>query len=92
MDQSNEQIGSVPVSDSVESRPMNMGATLAICAGGLLVPGLAHVLIGRWIRGLIFATCVLAMFGLGIAMRGKLYDLQVNEPLQLFAFIANIGA
>jgi hypothetical protein len=71
---------------------MNMGATLAICAGGLLVPGLAHVLIGRWIRGLIFATCVLAMFGLGIAMRGKLYDLQVNEPLQLFAFIANIGA
>lgn len=25
-------------------------------------------------------------------MHGKLYDLQFSEPLQFFAFIANIGA
>ena len=69
-----------------------MAATIAICSGGLLVPGLAHILIGRWIRGLIFAACVLLMFGLGLAMHGKLYNLEFDEPLHVFAFVANIGA
>jgi hypothetical protein len=92
MSQSNEQAGPVPESVTFEAQPMNMAATLAICSGGWLIPGLAHVLIGRWIRGLIFAACVLGMFALGLAMHGKLYDLQFDEPLHVFAFIANIGA
>src|SRR5262245_36690794 len=89
MDQSNE-----PASESAsfESKPKNMALTLAICSGAWLVPGLGHVLIGRWIRGFVFAACVLVMFGLGIAMHGKLYDLQFDQQLQFFAFIANIGA
>jgi hypothetical protein len=92
MDQSNEQVGSATASASFAAKPMHMATTLAICSGGWLVPGLAHILIGRWIRGLIFAACVLAMFALGLAMHGKLYDLQFDEPLHVFAFIANIGA
>jgi len=92
MDQSNEQVVSAHESSSHETRPMNMAATLAICSGGWLVPGLAHILIGRWVRGIIFAACVLLMFALGLAMHGKLYDLEFDQPLHLFAFIANIGA
>ena len=92
MNQSNEHAGSAPEAASVEPTPMNIAATLAICSGGWLVPGLAHILIGRWIRGLIFAACVVLMFILGIAMHGKLYDLEFDEPLHVFAFIANIGA
>ena len=91
MDQANEQVGSASESGTFEAKPMNMAATLAICSGGWLVPGLAHVLIGRWIRGLIFAACVLLMFALGLAMHGKLYELEFDQPLHLFAFIANIG-
>src|SRR5262245_20929716 len=91
MDQSNEQIGFPPESDSFESEPMNVAATLAICLGGWLVPGLAHLLIGRWIRGLIFAACVFVIFALGMARHGKLYELEFDEPLHLFAFVANIG-
>ena len=41
---------------------------------------------------MIFTVCVLAMFLLGMGMQGKLYDLAVTEPLQIFAFIANAGA
>lgn len=68
-----------------------MVATLAICAGGWLLPGLSHIVLGRWIRGLIFAACVMLMFALGIAMDGKLYDLAIEQPLHIFAFLANIG-
>src|SRR5262250_1729472 len=91
MDQSNEQVVPAQESSSPEARPMNMAATLAICSGGWLVPGLAHILIGRWIRGLIFAACVFLMFALGLAMHGKLYDLEFDQPLHVFAFVANIG-
>ena len=62
MDQQNGQVESVRQAATAEPRPMNMAATLAICSGGWLVPGLAHILIGRWIRGLILAVCVLLMF------------------------------
>ena len=92
MDQANDRAGSPSERATFESKPMNMPATLAICSGGWLVPGLAHIIIGRWIRGLVFLACVLLMFGLGLGMHGKLYDLQFDEPLQFFAFIANIGA
>jgi hypothetical protein len=97
MNQSNEQSGSAP--ELAPSSPMNLAATLAICSGGWLVPGLAHILIGRWIRGLIFAACVLAMFILGIAMHGALYGPGLYEvpaggsfgTLRILAFVANIG-
>src|SRR5437773_10967877 len=82
---------SAPQSAPVELKRMNMTATLAICSSGWLVPGLAHVLIGRWIRSAIFASCVLLMFVLGLGMRGKLYDLEFGEALYVFACIADSG-
>jgi hypothetical protein len=91
MDQANQQVESAPQPAPVELKPMKMAPTLAVCSGGWLIPGLAHILIGRWIRGLIFAVCVLLMFTLGLAMHGKLYDLEFDEPLHVFAFIANLG-
>jgi hypothetical protein len=91
MDQENQQTGSSSPTAPLESKPMNMAATIAICSGGWLIPGFAHVLIGRRIRGLIFFACVLLMFALGLAMHGKLYDLDFDEPLHVFAFIANVG-
>ena len=72
-------------------RPLNIAATLAICSGGWFIPGLSHMLLGKWIRGLIFATCVILMFVLGLGMHGKLFSLVFEEPLQIFAFIANVG-
>src|SRR5207237_2581406 len=91
MEQVNDHAQPVSHAAPAELKRMNMAATLAICSGGWLVPGLAHILIGRWIRGAIFAACVLLMFALGLAMHGKLYDLEFDEPLHVFAFIANIG-
>src|SRR5712692_7623332 len=92
MEQANSQTQSTSHAAPGELKRMNMAATIAICSGGWLVPGLAHILIGRWIRGLIFAACVFAMFALGLAMHGKLFDLEFDEPLHVFAFIANVGA
>src|SRR5262245_46402096 len=75
----------------LRTAPLNMPATLGICLAALLVPGLGHILLKRWVRGLIFAACLLSMFAIGLGMQGKLYDLTIEEPLQLFALFANIG-
>jgi len=92
MEQVNDHVKPASRPAPVELKRMNMAATIGICSVGWLVPGLGHVLIGRWIRGIIFAACVLLMFASGLAMHGKLYDLEFDEPLHVFAFIANIGA
>ena len=77
--------------ETVRLRGMGMAATLAVCSGGWLFPGLSHIILGRWIRGLIFAACVVGMFLLGLGMHGKLYNLAIEQPLHIFALIANVG-
>ena len=91
MEETNESVQSIPSDEPVASPPIHTAAALAICSGGWLIPGLGHVLLGRWIRGLIFTVCVLAMFAMGLAMQGKLYGMEFEIPLQIFAFIANVG-
>jgi hypothetical protein len=70
---------------------MSTASAVAVCSGAWLIPGLGHVLLGRWIRGVIFTVCVVGMFLLGLAMEGKLYGLEFEVPLQVFALIANLG-
>jgi hypothetical protein len=86
-----QQFEPTPPSEGLPKKRVNMAVTLAICLGGWLVPGLCHILLGKWVRGLIFSFCVLTMFMLGLAMHGKLYDLAVEQPLHIFAFFANLG-
>jgi hypothetical protein len=74
------------------SEPRGMGVSVAITAAGWLVPGAAHLLLGRWGRGLAFAAAILTMFALGLAMKGRLYGMIPEQPLHVFAFIADAGA
>src|SRR5687767_7624297 len=59
--------------ENIRSRPLNKALTLVLCAGGWAVPGLGHMLLGRWMRGLMLSVSVLLMFALGLAMHGELY-------------------
>jgi hypothetical protein len=70
---------------------LNLVSTLAICSIGWLVPGLGHLLLRRWVRGVILSACVLLMFVLGMGMSGKLYDTAIEQPLHIFALIADLG-
>ena len=71
--------------------PKSLAVTLGICAAGWLVPGTAHLFLGRWVRAAVFTISILTMFGLGLAMQGRLYDMRPEQPLHIFAFIANAG-
>ena len=76
----------------VTAKPLNIMVTVLFCFAGLVFPGLGHILLKRWVRGLLFAASVLLMFAVGISMQGKLYTARdIQQPLQIFAFFADVG-
>jgi hypothetical protein len=65
---------------------------MLICISGFVVPGLGHILMGRWVRGAMLAAAIGLMFLFGLGMKGELYGSDLNQsPLRLFGFFADAG-
>jgi uncharacterized protein DUF6677 len=84
----------VGVGKSVVLKPQSAAMTAVACVSAYLVPGLGHLLLGRWIRGVLLLSSVMLLFVLGLAMHGALaWPPASNEWISfktLNAF-ANIG-
>jgi hypothetical protein len=81
-----------------EKRPMPTALAVVISACGWAIPGLGHLLLGRWVRSLLFATSVFALFLLGLMMEGRLYSWEFDysstaqsRPLQALEFFGDAG-
>lgn len=61
-----------------------------ICAAALLVPGLAHLWVGRR-KGLIFILVLPAMFAFGLFLEGRIFPVDFSQPLVALAALANMG-
>ena len=81
----------VPERIPVPTEPKSIAISLVVCATGWLVPGAAHLILGRWRRAILFALSILTMFLLGLAMEGRLYNITPEQPLHILAFFANVG-
>jgi hypothetical protein len=79
--------------EDVEPTP---GSAWLIGAAAWFVPGLGHLLVGRWVRAISMGGAVWLGFFLGLAMGGHLFDLSPVEGssqlLQVPPMIANLGA
>ncbi|HPN16684.1 MAG TPA: hypothetical protein PKV64_06085 [Candidatus Aminicenantes bacterium] len=58
---------------------------------GWAVPGLGHFLQRKYLRGAVFFGCLAAMTALGLALGGRIYSFQTENPLTILAFFADIG-
>ncbi len=63
-----------------------------ILIAGWLVPGAGHFLLKKWIRGLLILISIVAMFGIGLALKGKVYSPNTAELLDMLNFAGDIGA
>jgi hypothetical protein len=59
---------------------------------GWLVPGAGHLLLGKWIRGLLLMLSIVGMFAVGVALHGKVYTPNTGEPLEMLGFAGDIGS
>jgi hypothetical protein len=62
-----------------------------ILFAGWLVPGLGHLLQGRWIRAVLLFVSITCMFALGLAMHGKIYAANTGEVLDMLGFVGDLG-
>lgn len=58
---------------------------------GWAVPGLGHAVQKKYGRALLFFVSIFAMTGLGLAMGGRVYPFQTDNPLTILAFFADLG-
>lgn len=59
--------------------------------GSLIFPGLGHLVLGRFARGLIISAGILLMFGLGFWMKGILHEPIYGEWLTYLFSFCNVG-
>ena len=65
---------------------------LALVAGlAWLIPGAGHLLQGRRQKGLVFLVALPLMFAVGLWLEGRLFPLEVSDPLVFLGGIANRG-
>jgi len=70
----------------------NPGMAAGIALAGWLVPGLGHVLAGRWGRGVIYFLTVAALAITGFLQRGFVFSPHFTNAFGLLGFLADIGA
>ncbi|HEY3884300.1 MAG TPA: DUF6677 family protein [Vicinamibacterales bacterium] len=62
-----------------------------ICVLAWLVPGAGHLLQGRRAKGLILLIALPLMFAIGLWLEGRLFPLEMSDPLVFLGAIANRG-
>jgi hypothetical protein len=68
--------------------------TLALVApiAGWLVPGAGHILLKRYVRGVLLLVSIVAMFLIGLALQGHIYQPNGGDVLDILGFIGDVGA
>lgn len=61
-----------------------------VLIAGWLIPGLGHLILGKWIRALLLFLSIVGMFLVGIAMQGKVYQL-TGDILDMLGFAGQLG-
>ncbi|HXW05039.1 MAG TPA: DUF6677 family protein [Vicinamibacterales bacterium] len=67
------------------------GILVFVCLAAWAIPGAGHFWVGRRQKGLVFLIALLAMFVIGLALHGRIFPFQLNEPLVALAAVADIG-
>lgn len=64
---------------------------LLVLVAGWLVPGAGHLLLGKWVRGLLLFVTLVLMFGIGLALKGKIYSPNTGDLLDILNFAGDLG-
>jgi len=68
--------------------------TMAVVAPivGWLIPGGGHILLKRYVRGVLRLVSVVAMFLIGLGMQGRIYKPNGGDILDILGFVGDVGS
>jgi len=59
---------------------------------GWLVPGAGHLMVGKWVRGLLLFVSILGMYLIGLGLQGKIYSPgDIQGILDILNFVGQLG-
>jgi hypothetical protein len=58
---------------------------------GWLVPGAGHLLLGKWVRGLLIFVSILGMYLIGLGLAGQIYTPNSGDMLDILGFAGELG-
>jgi hypothetical protein len=67
------------------------GMLALVCLAAWAVPGAGHLWLGRRQKGFIFLAALVAMFGIGLLLHGRIFSFDLSEPLVALAAVADLG-
>ncbi len=67
------------------------GTLVLVCLAAWIVPGAAHLWLGRRQKGLVFLIVLTAMFTIGLMLGGQIFPFEFSEPLVALTAISDIG-
>ena len=67
------------------------GRLALVCLLAWLIPGAGHLFQGRRDKGLVFLVALPLMFAVGLWLQGRLFPLEMADPLVFLGAIANRG-
>jgi hypothetical protein len=62
-----------------------------ICLAAWAVPGAGHLFLGRLQKGLTFLIALTLMFLFGLWLEGRLFPIEISQPLVALAALADMG-
>ena len=78
-------------STTAERAGAEPGRLALICGLAWLIPGAGHLLQGRRQKGIVFFLALPLMFATGLWLEGRLFPLEMADPLVFLGAIANRG-
>ncbi|MDR3734922.1 MAG: hypothetical protein P4L10_05215 [Acidobacteriaceae bacterium] len=74
-----------------QATPQSSGRATAALILGWIIPGAAHILLGKWVRGVLLFISIVAMFSIGIGLQGKVYVPNTGDLLDMLGFAGDLG-
>jgi len=71
--------------------PQSSTIPMLCLLAGWLVPGAGHFILRKPIRGALLLISILAMFSIGIALDGKIYQPNSGQLLDILGFAGELG-
>ncbi|MGH9468428.1 MAG: DUF6677 family protein [Terriglobales bacterium] len=73
-----------------QAAPRQIGNGWWVMLLGWLFPGLGYFLGRRWVRGGLVLVCVAGMFGVGLALQGRMYGFNTRNLLDVLGWAGDL--
>jgi len=73
------------------TRVTSEGTLVLVCLLAWALPGAGHLWLGRRQKAFVFMPVLLIMFGMGLLLAGRVFAMDLREPLVALAALADMG-